>query len=93
MLLGILAENPPPPENPPPRRPELEPGAVDEEEIAEEKVPPRDDAKLPGLALLHEEPEYHPGRYSAPPSPAPTHMAVGLPDAPSEAAAAGGREP
>ena len=52
---------PPPPEEPPPPLPELEPGAVDEEEIASEKEEPNDEAKPAAEKEFREEPEYHTG--------------------------------
>ena len=42
---------PPPPELPPPPNPDEEPGAVDEEEMADDREDPRLDAKLPVCML------------------------------------------
>ena len=54
---------PPPPEDPPPPLPELEPGAVDEDDIAEEREEPRLEAKDPGLKECPPPPpEYQVGR-------------------------------
>jgi hypothetical protein len=57
---------PPPPEDPPPPEPELEPGAVEEEEMAEVREEPWPPAKPPKLLLLHREPWYQEGCASFP---------------------------
>jgi len=50
-------EEPPPP--PPPLNPELEPGAVEDEEMALDKEPAKAEAKPPPREKSRSRPEYH----------------------------------
>jgi len=54
---------PPPPDEPPPPLPELDPGGEDEEEIVEEKVDPRLEARPVAPWVYHGLPEYQVGEY------------------------------
>ncbi len=52
---------PPPPDDPPPPLPELEPGAVEDDDIAPEKELPSDEAKSPAEREEKDVPEYQAG--------------------------------
>jgi len=47
---------PPPPEDPPPPEPELEPGAVEADDRADENELLKDDANAPAPRVLHDRP-------------------------------------
>jgi len=57
---------PPPPPPPPPPKPELDPGATEDEEMVPESEPPIAAAKPAAPALLNEVPEYQTGEYPLP---------------------------
>ena len=59
-LLRLARYHPPPPPDDPPL-PELDPGAVDEEDIALEKALPIDVANIEAVAEFHLGPEYQSG--------------------------------